>query len=380
MSPIAPPMPRQPARTAVPHGGPDYAELAALGIRPENLLDFSVNSNPLGPSPRALRVLPLVDVAAYPDTEAIRLRAGLAAEHDVRPDEILVGNGSVELIWLLAQAYLRAGDCALVVGPTFGEYAAAARRAGAEVVEMLGHGPDANLLGRGADATVPVHGADDLYPSPSDVVDAIAAHRPRAIFVCHPNNPTGHVWTLDAIAALLAACGEALLIVDEAYIDFADGVASALDLRADGRLVVLRSLTKNFALAGLRLGYAVAHPSVIEAIDGARPPWTVNALAQAAGLAALGDREHLTAGVQVARKARALLVDGLTRMGLPCVPTRTHYWLVRVGDAATTRRELLRRGILVRDCTSFGLPEYVRIAARPLDECQRLLDMMGGLV
>src|SRR3712207_3679976 len=138
----APPSPRLPGVEAVPHGGPDYAELATLGIRPENLLDFSVNSNPLGASPRAVRALELVDVARYPDTESIRLRAGLAAEHDVDPSHVLVGNGSVELIWLLAEAYLGPGDRALVVGPTFGEYAAASRRRGADVVEVVGHEPD----------------------------------------------------------------------------------------------------------------------------------------------------------------------------------------------------------------------------------------------
>jgi histidinol-phosphate aminotransferase len=124
----------------------------------------------------------------------------------------------------------------------------------------------------------------------------------------------------------------------------------------------------------------VAHPDVVGALTRARPPWTVNALAQAAGLAALGDREHLDGGRRVARKARAFLVDGLTRLGLACLPSRTNFWLVEVGDAAGLKHDLLRRGVLVRDCTSFGLPGHVRIAARPLDECERLLDVVGGLL
>jgi histidinol-phosphate aminotransferase len=351
--PLAPP---------VPHGGPDYAELAALGIRPEHLLDFSVNSNPLGASPRALRAIELVDVARYPDPEAVRLRAGLAAEHDVQPDEVLVGNGSVELIWLLAGVYLAPGDRALVVGPTFGEYAAAAARAGATVAECRG-------------------GSDDGFRVSADAVcEAIGAHRPRLVFLCSPNNPSGQLWEPSELARVLDARGDALLVVDEAYLDFVEGAESALALRADRRLVALRSLTKNFGLAGLRLGYLVADAAVVAALAGARPPWSVNALAQAAGLAALGDREHLEAGRRVARKARAFLVDGLARLGFPSLPSRTNYWLVRVGDAAALRADLLRRGILVRDGTSFGLPEHVRIAARPLDECERLLDVLAGLV
>src|SRR5438067_2113997 len=122
------PTPRLPPFAAVEHGGPDFAELARLGVSVEGLLDFSVNKNPLGTSPRALQALMLVDPSAYPDTRCLRLRGALAAAHDVAPDDVLVGNGSVELIWLLAQTYLAPGDGVVIVGPTFGEYAAAAQR------------------------------------------------------------------------------------------------------------------------------------------------------------------------------------------------------------------------------------------------------------
>ena len=384
---------------AVLHGGPDYAELARLGLRADDLLDFSVNSNPLGPSPLALRALAAVDPSRYPDREALRLRTALADLHGVRPDEVLVGNGCVELIHLLGQVYLRPGDVALVVGPTFGEYEAAARRQGAETVVF-----------RAA-------AADNFEPRSEALVALIQATRPRLLFLCNPNNPTGRALGLDELTAILAACDEALLLVDEAYIDFVDDrrpgprssacperserigppacpeprpelaewlaegsvLESALALRGDRRVVVLRSLTKNFGLAGLRLGYAVAAPQVVEALERAQPPWSVNALAQAAGLAALGDAEHLSAGRRLAAEAKAYLVDGLGRLGLPCLPSRTNFWLVEVGDAAALRRRLLPRGILVRDCASFGLPRHIRLAARPLPECERLLEAIADL-
>src|SRR5204862_1412397 len=165
---------------------------------------------------------------------------------------------------------------------------------------------------------------------------------------------------------------------DEAYLDFADGVSSALALRGDPRVVVLRSLTKNFGLAGLRLGYAVAAPEVVEALGRAQPPWTVNAPAQAAGLAALGDDEHLAAGRRIAAEAKAYLVDGLGRLGLTCLPSRTNFWLVEVGNAAGLHRRLLPSGILVRDCASFVLPRHIRLAARPLPECERLLEALAS--
>lgn len=344
------------------HGGPDYAELAALGLRADDLIDFSVNVHPLGASPRAVRALSAVQPERYPDAEALRLRGALAAVHGVRADEIVVGNGSVELIWLLAQVYLGLGDRALVVGPTFGEYAAAARQKGAEVVEARA-------------------GASDRFQlSVEDLARRIREAAPRAVFLCNPNNPTGQALTLDELEELLRASGEALFVVDEAYIDFADGVGSALSLRSHRPLVVLRSLTKAFGLAGLRLGYGVADRDVVDAVGRSRPPWTVNAFAQAAGLAALGDEAHLAEGRRLARRARAHLMDGLGRLGLSCLPTRASFWLVEVGDAAEVRRQLLHRGILVRDCSSFGLPRHIRVAARPIEECDRLLRTLEALV
>lgn len=357
------PSPRLPSVPKVEHGGPDFAELAALGIRADAIFDFSVNKNPLGTSRRSLRALSLVEPSNYPDARCLRLRAGLGAAHDVQPEEILVGNGSVELIWLLAQVYLAPGDTAVVVGPTFGEYEAGARRAGANVVQVDAREEDGFRL--------------DLARIVATVEDA----RPRVVYLCNPNNPTGQALEPDEVGQLLAAVGDGLLVVDEAYVELAEGVESALPLRADDRrLVVLRSLTKSHGLAGLRLGYLVADRQVVESVGQAQPPWSVNAFAQAAGMAALGDEEHVQEGRRLARRARAVLVDGLERLGFSCVPSRASYWLVRVGDGRQVRDELLRRGMLVRDCRSFGLPGYIRVAARPLEECERLLAALNWLI
>jgi len=347
----------------VEHGGPDFAELAALGIRPEALLDFSVNKNPLGVSPRAMRAVGLVEPSEYPDSRCLRLRAGLAAAHDVQPDEVLVGNGSVELIWLLGQVYLAPGDDVVIVGPTFGEYDAAARRAGARITQV--------------DATEETA----FRPILQEIVETIRQAEPRVVCLCNPNNPTGQALELDDVRYLLEVLGNGLLVVDEAYVELADGVESVVALgRSDPRLVVLRSLTKSHGLAGLRLGYLIGAAGVVEALGQAQPPWSVNAFAQAAGVAALGDDGHLTEGRRLARRARAMLVDGLEQLGLTCVPSRASYWLVKVGDGRQVRDELLRRGILVRDARSFGLPAYIRVAARPIDECERLLAVLAGLL
>lgn len=361
--PPAPPRPRGPVVPRVEHGGPDFAELATLGIRPEALLDFSVNKNPLGVSPRAVRALGLVEPSVYPDARCLRLRAGLAAAHDIQPDEVLVGNGSVELIWLLAQVYLGPGDDVVVVGPTFGEYEAAARRAGARITQ------------------VDAREEDGFRPNLELIAETIRRLDPRLVYVCNPNNPTGQALAPSEVGELLDALGHGLLVVDEAYVELSDGVESVVPLRSgDPRLVVLRSLTKSHGLAGLRLGYILAARQVVDDVGQAQPPWSVNAFAQAAGVAALGDDDHVAAGQRLGRRSRAMLVDGLEQLGLRCVPSRASYWLVRVGDGRQVRDELLRRGILVRDARSFGLPAYIRVAVRPLDECERLLAVLSGLI
>jgi histidinol-phosphate aminotransferase len=343
------------------HGGPDNAELERLGLAAGPLLDFSVSTNPLGPSPAALAAARQADLGRYPDRRALALRRALAARLGLTIEQIVVGNGSAELIWLLALAYLRDRDRVFVLEPTFGEYRAGAELLGAQVVEWRAAAEDGFALDLAASCAV------------------LQQTRPRLAFVCNPNNPTGAWLTGAELEALLAAWPDGLLVVDEAYLELADRDSPALPLLESGRLVLLRSLTKDFGLPGLRLGYAVASPPVIQALGAVQPPWSVNAAAQAAGLAALDDQQHVAAGRQAAAEARAYLAPRLEALGYRCRPSVGNYWLVEVGDAAGLRRRLLERGILVRDCTSFGLPSYIRLAARPLDECQRLIETLEAL-
>jgi histidinol-phosphate aminotransferase len=362
-----PPSPRGTWPPPVAHGGPDRSELARLGLDPDCVIDFSVNGNPLGASPRALRALASVDPTPYPEPRAARLREALAGVHGVAPDEVLVGNGSVELIWLLAAIYLGPGDRALVVGPTFGEYEAAVVRQGAAVVSVI------------------ASAAEGFELSTERLVEAVRSTRPRVLFFCRPNNPTGRALAPEALARVLDVAGDALVVVDEAYVDLSEGVESLLTTSRSGsgrdsRLVVLRSMTKDFGLAGLRLGYLVAAGEVVEAVARAQPPWSVNALAQAAGQAALEDPAHVVAGRRLARRAMTYLSEGLGRLGLRCLPSSTGFGLVEVGDGAAMRRRLLEHGVLVRDCASFGLPAYIRVGARPLPECDRLLRAMTDVL
>lgn len=342
-----------------PHGSVTDRELQALGLDRSAVIDFSASTNPLGPSPAVRHALATLEIGRYPDDDAGALHQLLAAQTRLDSSYVLVGNGSSELIWLLALAYLERDDQVLVVGPTFGEYARAARIMGAAMSEWR--------------ATA----ATDFRPDVASLCATIRRLGPTMVFLCNPNNPTGALLRRAELERLLDAT-PGMLVLDEAYSGFVDEPPATLDLVAGNRLVVLRSLTKDYALAGLRLGYAVAAPPVIGAMRQVRPPWSVNAAAQAAGVAALGDAEHLERSLAVVREARAYLLAELRRQGWPVVPSMANFLLVDVGDGASFRQQVLRHGCVLRDCASFGLPAYVRIGIRTLPECRRLVAAMAS--
>ena len=343
------------------HGGLDLGELRALGLRPEDVLDFSTNVNPYGPSPAVREALAGVPLERYPDRECLELRAALSESLDVSPDRILSGNGASELIWLAALTFVRPGARVLVLGPTFCEYA---RVAG---------------LMRARVTTWRARQEQGFLPRSGEIADILEHLQPRLVFLCNPNNPTGAVLPPGEIVAWARRYPRTLFVVDEAYLPFADGLDSVLTFAAEN-VLVLRSLTKDCGLAGLRLGCAVGPDCLIARLRRAQPPWSVNGLAQAAGVAALRDVAHRRDCLERLARAKAELVIGLARLGLSPVASAAHFFLLRVGDGAAFRLALLRRGILVRDCASFGLPAYVRIAARRPEENERLLTVMREVI
>jgi L-threonine-O-3-phosphate decarboxylase len=336
------------------HGGPDAAELRRLGLDPVTVLDFSVNVNPYGPSPWVHDAVARAALDHYPDPEATTLRGALAETLGVRAGQVLVGNGASELIWLTSLAFVRPGERAFVLGPTFSEYARAAALMGAAVT------------------TWQAREEDEFVIRPEEVSKELDRLRPRLLFMCNPNNPTGTVLPPHVIGDWATRYPETLLVVDESYQAFAPELFSALPT-ASRNILVLRSMTKDYALAGLRLGFAVGDERVIGWLARVRPPWSVSGPSQAAGLAALGDRAHLADSLRALAEARTDLLAGLAERGLCVLPSAVHFFLVRVGDGAAFRRTLLRRGVLVRDGASFGLPAHVRIATRRPEDNARLL-------
>ena len=352
-----PPRPEVAALKPAVHGGPDHAELERLGRRPDEVLDFSVNANPVGPSSKVYEALSVVDVARYPDPECLLLRRTLAAVHGVAPENIIAGNGSAELMWLLGLAYLNSGDSVLIIGPTFGEYETVVRLMGAEPVHYRAVPPD-------------------LRPDVDEIVRLMVRHGPKLTFLCNPNNPTGQYLSAEDVERILAAATHGFLVLDEAYVFFVEDAWPATPLVFRGNLVILRSMTKDYALAGLRLGYALAAEEATSVLRRVRPPWNVNAAAQAAGNAALEDVEHLARAKEAVLEGKHYLMEALPKLGLMPVPSRANLFLVEVGDASAIYAKLLEKGVKVRNCTSFGLPNYIRLGARTLPECQRLVAVL----
>ncbi len=346
---------------ACPHGGLNWAELRAMGLNPDEVLDFSGGTNPFMPPPGIKEIFNTIIVDRYPDSEASELRQCLSEKLGVAPDNILVGSGAMELIRLIALTYFSHGDSVLILEPTFGEYEVACQIVGAEVVKQWMREDEGFTL------------------RTEETVNLIRQHHPRGVFICNPNNPTGQYLSRQQVETILDACVDCLLILDEAYIAFVDQSWSSVDLISRDNVIIVRSMTKDYALAGLRLGYAISSQGIIDNLRRVCPPWNVNIMAQKAGVIVLRDVNYFEQCKEKIRQAEQFLMDELRRLGFTSIPSNTNFFLMKVANGKAFRTALLRHGILVRDCTSFGLPEYVRIAPRTMPECQRLITTIQGL-
>jgi threonine-phosphate decarboxylase len=344
------------------HGGTVFAQARALGIAPEELLDFSASINPLGPAPGVREAVcsAFEKVLHYPDRESFELRRALADVHRVGIDNLVVANGSTELIYLLPR--LLPGAKGLIIAPAFSEYAQALNRAGWQTDHLLLSSGDGFALSLEKLAKRLAEGFDLL-------------------FLCNPANPTGTLLPATMIEEILRLSRRAgtFLVLDEAFMDFCEDASAKGLIAESGGGIVLRSMTKFYAIPGLRLGYAVGHPDIIGRCVENLEPWSVNTPAQVAGVASLasdGYRERTIGYVSVEREALARGLAGLP--GLTPFPSAANYLLVEMRNALTAaelRNRLLEKRILIRDCANFqGLDgRFFRVAVRSGEENRRLL-------
>lgn len=342
-----------------PHGGLDYEAMAKAGVSPGDVLDFSVSVSPFEPSPKVTEAVGRAAIGRYPDSSSLELRTALSRLHDLPPDSFLVTNGLSQAIYLAAFALLDRGRRALVAGPTFGEYGVASRLAGAEVTEVRAE--------RSEGFALPVEG----------LCEAIGRNAPSVVWLCSPNNPTGAVLTEEQFFRVTEACSATggLLVVDEAYVNFASPGSSLLR-EAASRGLVLRSMTKDYGLTGLRLGYVAGDPRIIAALGALQPPWSVNACAQAAGAAAVEERAYYEPLWTLSRVSAPRLAARLREVGYDPLPPGANFVLFDAGFDESLRSFLWERRILVRDCSSFGLRGYVRVGVRSDGENDLLVEAL----
>jgi histidinol-phosphate aminotransferase len=326
------------------------------------VIDFSVSTNPFGPPPGLDQAICQAAIEDYPDSESTELLAVLSKVLHLPTENLVAGSGSTELIRLAAAAYLGKGDRVIIPQPAYGDYELACNILDAAVTRTESTRDNGFKIDIGG------------------LVESISREPPRAIFICNPNNPTGQYLDRGEIEQILSAAPGTLLVLDEAYIAFTDEPWDSLRLINRGNLVILRSMTKDFALAGLRLGYAIADRSIISVVKKVKAPWNVSSVAQTAGIFALNHRDYLEDCRIRLKRARQILIQGLEELGLKPLPSRTLFFLVEIGDAAGLRQALYQKGLLVRDCASFGLPGYIRLATRSEGDCKRLLGEMQRVI
>jgi len=340
------------------HGGLHDAEARALQLAPADVLDFSVSCNPYGPHPAVLRAIRHAPVTRYPDPHALPARRALARALELDAARVALGNGACDLLWALAGLLVSPGDRVVIAEPTFCEFRIAAERAGARIVSVRAE-PETDFA--------------------LDLPAALAAARAcdaRVLYVCTPSTPAGA--GLPARDLAIAACEHPALtfVVDQSFLALSERFADARVELPDNAIVV-RSLTKEHAIPGVRVGYLIADAERVRELDASRPAWPISAHAQAAATAACRTLAFVA-------ESRARLLDDRNRLaallrelGLEPVPSTTCYLLTRVGRAAELRARLLsEHGILIRDCDSFGLPEHIRVGARPAADCERLVSAL----
>ena len=355
------------------HGGEVLDAAGKSGFKREEILDFSSSVNPLGPSKKALEAAKKAfsQIAAYPDSNSNELRQSIARHFNgLTKENVIVGNGSTELMYLFADTFLNPGDKVIIPAPTFGEYEGAVRKAG-ETPKFVKLNRNFNL---------------ESSVFASEMAGA------KLVFLCNPNNPTSMLIPQDTITEIieLAMKQNTLVFLDEDFLEFVEDEKALTMINKIAKypnLFILRSFTKIFGLTGLRIGYGIACSEIISLLSCAKIPWNVNCLAQAAAVAALKDEEHLKITRELIKREKAQLFCDLSKFSsFKVFPADANFFFIDIRKSGLTAVELasklLSQGILIRDCSSFrGVDQYfVRVAVKTRVENVRLIEVLSGIV
>lgn len=357
------------ALTPYQPGKPESELRRELGL--ETIVKLASNENPLGPSPAAVAAgrTALAGVARYPDGNGFALKAALCEELGVEAEYLTLGNGSNDVLELIARGFAGPGDEIVYARHSFAVYALATQAVG---------------------ATARVAAANPVdHPRPFghdlDAMAALLSPRTKVVFVANPNNPTGTWLTAAELSAFLDRVPQnVVVVVDEAYTEYVDrpDYASVLeDVGKRRNLVVTRTFSKAYGLAGLRVGYGVSDPQVADILNRVRQPFNVNEIAQVSAIAALADREHIRRSRRLNAAELTRLETALGAMGLSFLPSAGNFICVDVGGPGQVVFErLLREGVIVRPVANYGLQNFLRITVGLTEENDRLLEVMGRVL
>jgi len=327
-----------------------------LGIK--DIIKLASNENPLGTSPKAREAISnaLGLMHQYPDANCFELKKRLAAVHSISESSIVVGNGSDEILMLLAMAFLSNGDEIIYAKPSFAEYEFTARIMGAECIEI------------------------PLLDFTHDLEKILGAVTPRTkmVFICNPNNPTGTIVDAAAMQSFMDRISEEVLVVfDEAYLEYVENsrfLSGLQYVKANRNAIVLRTFSKIYGLAGLRIGYGFTTPEIAQALEMITEPFNVNLLAQIGALAAIDDLRHVEESRRVNSQGKKYLYDMLNEMELAYVPTESNFIFLDTGrDCQAVFKSLLSLGIIVRTGDIFGYPTSIRVTVGTQDENERFI-------
>ena len=331
-------------------GKPIEETARELGLDPGAIIKLASNENPLGPSPKAMETMrkALEKGHLYPDGGGFCLCRAVATKLGLGLENVILGNGSNEVLEFLGHAFLNPGDDVVTSQYAFVVYKLIATSFGARTIEVPS--PD--------------------YRQDLDGMLAAITAKTRLIFVPNPNNPTGTLLSQRAIDHFMSRIPENVIVVfDEADFEFLDHPPDTLQFVREGRnIVVLRTFSKIHGLAGLRIGYAVGPADLVQVLHKTRQPFNVNSIAQVGALAALKDDEHLRDTKRVVDEGRAYLHEQFTKMKIRFVPGTANFVMVNVGDGHVIFEKLLRRGIIVRPLKGYNLPEWLRISVGTMEE------------
>ncbi len=357
------------------HGGNVWKISEKFNIPLDQVIDFSVSTNPLGAPEKALQSISqhLSTISNYPDPDHEWLTKTLSNYVGVTPTNIIIGNGSTELIYLFTEVFVEAGFKTIIPIPTFGEYKMATMRVGGSPL-FLSCDPAKN------------------FRLNFEELESTIAKKTRLIFLCNPNSPTGSFYEKDDVLNIvrLAAEKNVLVFLDEDYIDFIDDnkrYSMAEYVTRYDNLFVLRSLTKFFGLAGLRIGFGIGSPDVVKILKKAKMPWSVNSLAMFAAMEAVKDEEFIRNSRLLISRSKRQLQEMLQEISwLKVYPSESNFFLIEItkrGLTSTQLKEgLARKGLLIRDCSDFdGLNNrFFRVAVRKIEENKKLMENLKSFV